>query len=89
MSRRVNVDKEEFLHKVEQYMIDNKEIIENIKEEVQEKAQSIDLKKALHLNNPKLLASAQLDPETWGMIAMMYIGGQTAVDFAKMWRHGG
>jgi hypothetical protein len=94
-------------------MIDNKEIIENIKEEVQEKAQSIDLKKALHLNNPKkgifdavqekvisrkllvficataLLASAQLDPETWGMIAMMYIGGQTAVDFAKMWRHGG
>jgi hypothetical protein len=36
-----------------------------------------------------LLASAQLDPETWGMIAMIYIGGQTAVDFAKMWRHGG
>ncbi len=35
-----------------------------------------------------LLASAQLDPETWGMIAMIYIGGQTAVDFAKMWRHG-
>lgn len=36
-----------------------------------------------------LLASAHLDPETWGMIAMIYIGGQTAVDFAKMWRHGG
>ena len=36
-----------------------------------------------------LLASAQLDPETWGMIAMIYIGGQTAVDFAKMWKHGG
>jgi hypothetical protein len=36
-----------------------------------------------------LLSSAQLDPETWGMIAMIYIGGQTAVDFAKMWRHGG
>tara|TARA_R100001440_G_scaffold31461_1_gene50006 strand:+ start:664 stop:957 length:294 start_codon:yes stop_codon:yes gene_type:complete len=35
-----------------------------------------------------LLSSAQLDPETWGMIAMIYIGGQTAVDFAKMWRHG-
>ena len=35
-----------------------------------------------------LLASAQLDPETWGMIAMIYIGGQTAVDVAKMWRHG-
>lgn len=36
-----------------------------------------------------LLWNTQLDPETWGMIAMMYIGGQTAVDFAKMWRHGG
>ncbi len=36
-----------------------------------------------------LLWSTQLDPETWGMIAMCYIGGQTAVDFAKMWRHGG
>jgi len=35
-----------------------------------------------------LLWNAQLDPETWGMIAMVYIGGQTAVDFAKMWRHG-
>ena len=36
-----------------------------------------------------LLAWAGLDSETWGMIAMIYIGGQTAVDFAKMWRHGG
>ena len=36
-----------------------------------------------------LLWNAQLDPETWGMIAMVYIGGQTVVDFAKMWRHGG
>jgi len=107
------VDKEKFLQKVEQYMIDNKEIMENVKEGVKEKVEKIDLQKALHLDNPKkgifdavqekvisrkllvficataLLASAQLDPETWGMIAMMYIGGQTAVDFAKMWRHGG
>ena len=106
------MDKEKFLQKVEQYMIDNKEIMENVKEGVKEKVEKIDLQKALHLDNPKkgifdavqekvisrkllvficataLLASAQLDPETWGMIAMMYIGGQTAVDFAKMWRHG-
>ena len=27
-----------------------------------------------------------LDAETWGMIAMTYIGGQTAIDFAKVWR---
>ena len=35
-----------------------------------------------------LLYWAGLDAETWGMIAMCYIGGQTAVDFAKMWKHG-
>ena len=27
-----------------------------------------------------------LDTDTWGMIAMMYIGGQSAVDFAKIWK---
>ena len=27
-----------------------------------------------------------LDADTWGMIAMTYIGGQTAIDFAKVWR---
>jgi len=29
-----------------------------------------------------------LDADTWGMIAMTYIGGQTAIDFAKTWRNG-
>ena len=33
-----------------------------------------------------LLIGAGLDPDTWGMIAMTYIGGQTAIDFAKVWR---
>ncbi len=33
-----------------------------------------------------LLWYVGLDSETWGMIAMTYIGGQTAVDFAKVWR---
>ena len=28
-----------------------------------------------------------LDADTWGMIAMTYIGGQTAIDFARTWRH--
>ena len=27
-----------------------------------------------------------LDSDTWGMIAMCYIGGQSAIDFAKVWR---
>ena len=29
-----------------------------------------------------------LDAETWGMIAMMYIGGQSAIDMVKMWKWG-
>jgi len=33
-----------------------------------------------------LLYTAGLESDTWGMIAMMYIGGQSAVDFAKVWR---
>jgi len=33
-----------------------------------------------------LLWYVGLDAETWGMIAMTYIGGQTAIDFAKVWK---
>jgi hypothetical protein len=33
-----------------------------------------------------LLVYAGLDADTWGMIAMMYIGGQSAIDFAKVWK---
>ncbi len=106
------MDKEKLLQRVERYMIEKKKILENLNETI-ENVEKNDIKKVLHLTNPKkgvldaiqerlisrkllvficataLLASAQLDPETWGMIAMIYIGGQTAVDFAKMWRHGG
>ena len=33
-----------------------------------------------------LLMYAGLDADIWGMIAMCYIGCQTAIDFAKVWR---
>jgi len=33
-----------------------------------------------------LLAWSNLDASTWGMIAMCYIGGQSAIDFAKIWK---
>jgi hypothetical protein len=33
-----------------------------------------------------LFIYAGLDPDTWGMIAMMYIGGQSAIDFARIWK---
>tara|TARA_B100000674_G_C37029404_1_gene553542 strand:+ start:99 stop:428 length:330 start_codon:yes stop_codon:yes gene_type:complete len=35
-----------------------------------------------------LLIGAGLDPDTWGMIAMFYIGGQSAIDAVQVWRHG-
>lgn len=35
-----------------------------------------------------LLANAGLDSDTWGLIAIVYIGGQSAVDTMKAWRHG-
>ena len=33
-----------------------------------------------------LLMWSSLDPETWAMIATMYIGGQSAIDVAKVWK---
>jgi hypothetical protein len=35
-----------------------------------------------------LLVCSMLDPDTWGMIAMIYIGGQTVIDAAISWKHG-
>jgi hypothetical protein len=35
-----------------------------------------------------LLAQYGLDPDTWGLIAIVYIGGQSVIDAAKTWRHG-
>jgi len=33
-----------------------------------------------------LLYWSTLDPESWSMIALIYIGGQSAVDIAKVWK---
>ena len=30
-----------------------------------------------------------LDPDTWGLIAMIYVGGQSVIDTVKVWKHGG
>ena len=35
-----------------------------------------------------LSAYALIDSETWGMIAMIYIGGKSVIDAAIAWRHG-
>jgi len=35
-----------------------------------------------------LMAYSGLDSETWGMIAVVYIGTQGVTDAVKMWKHG-
>ena len=33
-----------------------------------------------------LMIWSSLDPDTWAMIAAMYIGGQSVIDIAKVWK---
>jgi len=33
-----------------------------------------------------LMVWSTLDPDTWAMIATMYIGGQSVIDIAKVWK---
>jgi|SaaInlStandDraft_2_1057019.scaffolds.fasta_scaffold02583_4 hypothetical protein len=35
-----------------------------------------------------LLTWSNLSSDTWGMIAVIYIGGQTVIDTAIAWKHG-
>ena len=35
-----------------------------------------------------LMAYNLLDPETWGMIAIVYVGGQSVIDTVKVYKHG-
>ena len=51
---------------------------------IQEKM--ISRKLLVFLTATGLMYWSDLDPETWGMIAMCYIGGQSAIDFAKIWK---
>jgi len=40
------------------------------------------------LTATSLMAWSDLDSDTWGLIAICYIGGQAVIDAAQMWRHG-
>jgi hypothetical protein len=35
-----------------------------------------------------LMIFADLTSDTWGMIAIVYIGGQSVIDAALSWKHG-
>jgi hypothetical protein len=54
---------------------------------VQEKV--VSRKLLVFLTATGLLLWSTLDPDTWGMIAVIYIGGQSAIDAVKTYKHGG
>ena len=67
---------------VDQLYLDNKE--KGILDAVQEKA--VSRKLLVFIVATCLLTWSTLDPESWAMIALIYIGGQSAVDIAKVWK---
>ena len=68
--------------KEQEWYLENKK--KGVLDAVQEKI--VSRKLLVFITATILMAWAQLDPDTWGMIAMCYIGGQAAIDFAKVWK---
>ena len=75
--------KEKFSSNREDLYLDNKR--KGVLDAFQEKL--ISRKLLVFLTATGLLIGAGLDPDTWGMIAMFYIGGQSAIDAVQVWRH--
>ena len=67
---------------VEELYLDRKD--KGILDAVQEKA--VSRKLLVFIVATCLLTWSTLDPESWSMIALIYIGGQSAVDIAKVWK---
>jgi len=59
-----------------------KGVLDSIQEKI------VSRKLLVFLTATALLMYSGLDPDTWGMIAMFYIGGQSAIDAVKAWKHG-
>ncbi len=49
---------------------------------------AISRKLIVFLTATGLLAWSDLDPDTWGLIAICYIGGQSVIDAVKIYKHG-
>ena len=75
--KRVMIQNELYLKNKDKGMLDS----------LQEKV--VSRKLLVFLTATALMMYASLDPDIWGMIAVCYIGGQSAIDFAKSWKHGG
>jgi len=74
---KVKIQNELYLKNKDKGMLDS----------LQEKV--VSRKLLVFLTATALMMYANLDPDIWGMIAVCYIGGQSAIDFAKSWKHGG
>ena len=72
-------------------MIQNELYLKNKEKGVLDSLQEkiVSRKLLVFLTATALMMYANLDPDIWGMIAVCYIGGQSAIDFAKSWKHGG
>lgn len=53
-------------------------------DQVQEKV--VSRKLLVFIAATSLMIWSSLDPDTWAMIAAMYIGGQSVIDIAKVWK---
>jgi len=82
--KNLDSDKRKELGKkvVDQLYLDDKE--KGILDAVQEKA--VSRKLLVFIVATCLLVWSTLDPADWSMIALIYIGGQSAVDIAKVWK---
>jgi hypothetical protein len=67
---------------VDQLYLNDKE--KGILDALQEKA--VSRKLLVFIVATCLLVWSTLDPSDWSMIALIYIGGQSAVDIAKVWK---
>jgi len=78
-------EKESMIEEIkEELYINNKE--KGILDAIQEKM--ISRKLLVFLTATGLMYWSDLDPETWGMIAVMYITGQSVIDAVKAWKWG-
>ena len=86
----LEVIEEKVQEKIDKALLDHSE--KNIKETnkrgmldvIQEKI--VSRKLLVFITATSLFVWYGLDPDIWGMIAMCYIGGQSAIDFAKVWK---
>ena len=66
-------------HETNESCKDNKGMLDHVQEKIVSR-------KLLVFITATALMWFGLDPDTWAMIAAMYIGGQSVIDVAKVWK---